>query len=247
MRAFQEPVISNRLIISYSLYSSVFLFTLLTFLYFSDLYLKIGSTNFVPFLILLICVEIIKFIYSNSTVQNSTFINSGSKKWNKSKTLYDLAAGQVLSQVKLKKILKSIVLLAFSVAIFFAISILLGAEFLAKHEETLMFSSLIVVLIFLPICLHLGPDSLFNFLLTANPANAFEQILFRNVQFVLVGAWFGAFVIPLDWDRPWQIWPIPCSFASILGYLISHVVTCIQYSNMFIHKKTVNKFGKRVC
>uniref|UniRef100_A0A0N4UQM6 Nitrogen permease regulator 2 n=1 Tax=Dracunculus medinensis TaxID=318479 RepID=A0A0N4UQM6_DRAME len=30
----------------------------------------------------------------------------------------------------------------------------------------------------------------------------------------LLGAWFGAFFIPLDWDRWWQRWPLPCIFCA---------------------------------
>jgi phosphatidylinositol glycan class F len=35
----------------------------------------------------------------------------------------------------------------------------------------------------------------------------------------LLGAWLGAFVIPLDWDRWWQRYPIPCAFGSTFGFL----------------------------
>ncbi len=27
-----------------------------------------------------------------------------------------------------------------------------------------------------------------------------------NELWTCLGAWMGAFVIPLDWDRPWQVW-----------------------------------------
>ncbi|XP_043220564.1 glycosylphosphatidylinositol anchor biosynthesis protein 11-like [Amphibalanus amphitrite] len=33
----------------------------------------------------------------------------------------------------------------------------------------------------------------------------------------LLGAWLGAFVIPLDWDRDWQVWPVPCCAGAQLG------------------------------
>ena len=32
-----------------------------------------------------------------------------------------------------------------------------------------------------------------------------------------LGAWCGAMVIPLDWDRPWQKWPVPCAPAPSPG------------------------------
>jgi len=34
------------------------------------------------------------------------------------------------------------------------------------------------------------------------------------------GAWFGAYAIPLDWDRPWQSYPLPPTVGSILGFIV---------------------------
>lgn len=36
----------------------------------------------------------------------------------------------------------------------------------------------------------------------------------------LVGAWVGAFPIPLDWDRPWQAWPITCAVGGTAGHML---------------------------
>uniref|UniRef100_A0A8C1VTS9 Phosphatidylinositol glycan anchor biosynthesis, class F n=1 Tax=Cyprinus carpio TaxID=7962 RepID=A0A8C1VTS9_CYPCA len=35
----------------------------------------------------------------------------------------------------------------------------------------------------------------------------------------VIGAWLGAFPIPLDWDRPWQVWPISCTLGATTGFL----------------------------
>ncbi|KAF7585844.1 Glycosylphosphatidylinositol (GPI) anchor assembly protein [Aspergillus hancockii] len=35
-----------------------------------------------------------------------------------------------------------------------------------------------------------------------------------------VGAWFGAVPIPLDWDRPWQAFPITILVGAYLGYAV---------------------------
>jgi phosphatidylinositol glycan class F len=37
----------------------------------------------------------------------------------------------------------------------------------------------------------------------------------------LVGAWVGAFAIPLDWDRPWQPWPISSAYAAFGAYSLA--------------------------
>ena len=33
-----------------------------------------------------------------------------------------------------------------------------------------------------------------------------------------LGAWLGAIVVPLDWDRAWQVWPTPCVLGAICGH-----------------------------
>lgn len=40
----------------------------------------------------------------------------------------------------------------------------------------------------------------------------------------IIGAWFGAFPIPLDWDRPWQAWPITIVIGAFLGYAFAAIV-----------------------
>ncbi|BFG40705.1 hypothetical protein CerSpe_269790 [Prunus speciosa] len=42
---------------------------------------------------------------------------------------------------------------------------------------------------------------------------------------VIIGAWIGAFPMPLDWERPWQEWPICVSYGAIAGYLVAMVAS----------------------
>ena len=34
----------------------------------------------------------------------------------------------------------------------------------------------------------------------------------------LFGGWLGAITIPLDWGRPWQLWPLPIVTGAAFGY-----------------------------
>jgi len=34
----------------------------------------------------------------------------------------------------------------------------------------------------------------------------------------LLGAWIGAFAVPLDWDRPWQPFPISSAYGALVGH-----------------------------
>ncbi|MFS8000677.1 putative GPI biosynthesis protein Pig-F [Helianthus anomalus] len=36
----------------------------------------------------------------------------------------------------------------------------------------------------------------------------------------VIGAWFGAWPMPLDWERTWQEWPICVTHGAIIGYLV---------------------------
>ncbi|PGH04782.1 phosphatidylinositol glycan, class F [Blastomyces parvus] len=39
-----------------------------------------------------------------------------------------------------------------------------------------------------------------------------------------LGAWFGAVPIPLDWDRPWQTYPITIITGAYIGYVLGYMV-----------------------
>lgn len=36
----------------------------------------------------------------------------------------------------------------------------------------------------------------------------------------MIGAWCGAVPIPLDWDEPWQKWPVTILTGAYLGYVV---------------------------
>ncbi|EDV22220.1 uncharacterized protein TRIADDRAFT_59237 [Trichoplax adhaerens] len=50
------------------------------------------------------------------------------------------------------------------------------------------------------------------------PLSTIEAMVMFTSYGGILGAWLGAFTIPLDWDRPWQVWPIPCSIGTMMGY-----------------------------
>lgn len=41
----------------------------------------------------------------------------------------------------------------------------------------------------------------------------------------VVGAWFGAIPMALDWDREWQKWPCTVLWAAVLGWGIGRLLT----------------------
>ncbi|KAJ8553559.1 hypothetical protein K7X08_024237 [Anisodus acutangulus] len=55
----------------------------------------------------------------------------------------------------------------------------------------------------------------------------------------VIGAWFGAWPMPLDWESPWQEWPICVTYGAVAGYLVGLVASlgCIIFRNRQQHLK----------
>merc|ERR1712142_1217987 len=111
------------------------------------------------------------------------------------------------------------------------ITVCFGAPVMTHLVETGSFTALLVLLTAYPLLLCKGPSfrSLKVVLLsektprlTFSPnslqaCSPLDTCLYYNTLITLVGAWFGAFPIPLDWDRDWQVWPISCSLGAVFG------------------------------
>ncbi|KAI6183782.1 Nitrogen permease regulator 2 [Aphelenchoides bicaudatus] len=100
--------------------------------------------------------------------------------------------------------------------------ILFGAPFFYDFAVTLLFSIWLSTLAVLPISYATNgsiTQILTMFFEQKCPNKQHEYWLWSSYG-SLLGAWFSAFVIPLDWDRYWQRWPIPCVIGSIVGFLL---------------------------
>jgi len=51
--------------------------------------------------------------------------------------------------------------------------------------------------------------------------NSLERVLVYPVIGALVGSWIGAIPIALDWDRPWQAWPLTPAYGAVAGYVVA--------------------------
>ena len=88
-----------------------------------------------------------------------------------------------------------------------AIAFLLGAPADHLQEETLLWALIHAALTCVPLVATLDTGS--------NWAASLASSLM---------AWSSAAVIPMDWDRPWQAWPLPCVWGSVAGYLVGSVL-----------------------
>lgn len=207
----------KRKVIFYIVYTLIYFPILLTFItWVTEIYI-IRESGFQSILLVIAVAETVKHFVYNVCYQQEASL--GKKK--------DSVAGsfvRIFSWSRIKEGVKTVLVTAIMTAVFFLIAILFGAEVVAKHKESIMFSSLLSVLTVFPICLNLGCQSFLPLLLGVKATSKEETLFSQNLCLTLSGAWFGAMTIPLDWDRPWQVWPIPCSLAAMVGFIISHLI-----------------------
>ncbi|XP_064599805.1 phosphatidylinositol-glycan biosynthesis class F protein-like [Liolophura sinensis] len=133
------------------------------------------------------------------------------------------------SQKKVGNLLKSVAVILLFSGVYHLVAILFGAPFLASSAETYHFAMLLTATTILPACCVLGPPSAIwirNYFLNMSELGV-ESVVHICSICSLLGAWLGAFPIPLDWDRPWQVWPISCVLGVLGGYCSGLVLsTC---------------------
>eukprot|EP00899_Mesostigma_viride_P017547 jgi/Mesvir1/25794/Mv06772-RA.1 len=118
-----------------------------------------------------------------------------------------------------------------------------GAPYTEQVEETLHFSLLLAVLAVAPAVCVLGFDRASYsrlFLDSGKAASLAEVAVVMPALGAVLGAWLGAAVIPLDWDRPWQVWPISCVFGMVAGHAfgLANVVVTVSWR---MHKAAKEK------
>ncbi|XP_044864874.1 phosphatidylinositol-glycan biosynthesis class F protein [Mauremys mutica] len=127
---------------------------------------------------------------------------------------------------KVTKFLKCCVFFFISCILFHGIIVLYGAPLIESVLETFLFAVLLSTFTTLHCLCMLGPN--FQAWIRVFSKNGAMSIWDNSLQITtmcsIVGAWFGAFPIPLDWDRPWQIWPISCSLGATFGYVAGLII-----------------------
>ncbi|KAL8231986.1 hypothetical protein R6Q57_001764 [Mikania cordata] len=58
-----------------------------------------------------------------------------------------------------------------------------------------------------------------------NPIGFVDYMICIPAHGAIIGAWFGAWPMPLDWERMWQEWPICVTYGAITGYLVGMLVS----------------------
>ncbi|CAI5759339.1 unnamed protein product [Candida verbasci] len=60
-------------------------------------------------------------------------------------------------------------------------------------------------------------------------SSIFTNSILSMVLLSLGGCWLGVIPIPLDWDRPWQQWPITLLVGGYIGGFIGSLISLIKY------------------
>ncbi|OCT79328.1 phosphatidylinositol-glycan biosynthesis class F protein [Xenopus laevis] len=122
---------------------------------------------------------------------------------------------------KFNKLTKSCIYFLISCFLFHGIIVLYGAPLVESVAETFLFAVLLSSFTTSRCLCLLGPS--FPAWLRVFSKDGALSVWDHSLQITtvssVVGAWLGAFPIPLDWDRPWQVWPISCSLGATIGYV----------------------------
>ncbi|XP_028809880.1 phosphatidylinositol-glycan biosynthesis class F protein-like [Denticeps clupeoides] len=122
---------------------------------------------------------------------------------------------------KVSRLVKSCLHFLLSCLFFHAVVVLYGAPLLESTLETFSLSVLLSTLTTLRCLCVLGPNvqAWIRVFSRDGAMSVWDTSLQITAGCSVVGAWLGAFPIPLDWDRPWQVWPISCTLGATVGFL----------------------------
>ncbi|KAH8827118.1 GPI biosynthesis protein family Pig-F-domain-containing protein, partial [Flagelloscypha sp. PMI_526] len=112
---------------------------------------------------------------------------------------------------------------------FHILSVLFGAPALAHIVKTYLFSLLVAILVIFPPAYIIHVPSLSNDRIPTAIRMEWVRLFSEFHEHwsipaigTLIGAWVGIIPIALDWDRPWQAWPLtPAYGTSFSGMALS--------------------------
>ncbi|XP_073015390.1 uncharacterized protein [Primulina eburnea] len=128
----------------------------------------------------------------------------------------------------LKAILRGILGLPAGAVVIALGAIVLGAPVGIQHfKKTVHWSLLMSVFTFVPAASVFGQswNEWHRIFAHTAPVGSTDFMICVPAHGAVIGAWFGAWPMPLDWERPWQEWPICVTYGAISGYIAGMVVS----------------------
>lgn len=205
-----------------SVLTSIYIPTILVVLNYTDTLYELGQqVTYIEWV--LIAAELIKYILCHHLNQQSN------KKPKRLSRKFDI-----------RRICESFSVLLFILAIFYFCAVIFGAPLLSQHYETFFFSLLMTILTAVPCILHMDTEEVLPLFLSVFEGTDIHTYYFWNIRLTILGSWLGAVVIPLDWDRPYQKWPISCCIGAMVGCYIANIFSL--YRKRF-NKRKAGKFN----
>ncbi|XP_020578095.1 phosphatidylinositol-glycan biosynthesis class F protein [Phalaenopsis equestris] len=102
-------------------------------------------------------------------------------------------------------------------------AIVLGAPVGIRYlTRTVYWSLLMSLFTFVPLTCTFGSSSAdwHRILAHFKPEESLDALVSLPAYGSVIGAWIGAWPMPLDWERPWQEWPICVTYGAVAGYLV---------------------------
>ncbi|KAI9678045.1 MAG: Glycosylphosphatidylinositol (GPI) anchor assembly protein [Caeruleum heppii] len=127
-----------------------------------------------------------------------------------------------LSRTIVPGLLAAILSLILGTPILAVLMVLFGAPLTSHLPHTLLAASHLAILSLLPLIYVHGVES--NVWKRIIAAHLPLDEVFGAMVGTLVGAWFGAVPIPLDWDREWQKWPVTIVAGAYGGWALGKLV-----------------------
>ncbi|WOL07344.1 phosphatidylinositol-glycan biosynthesis class F protein isoform X1 [Canna indica] len=112
-------------------------------------------------------------------------------------------------------------------------AIVLGAPVGIKYwPSTIYWSSLMSLFTFVPALCVFGLSKMDwqRILAHSIPKEIVDCVVSLPAQGAILGAWLGAWPMPLDWEKPWQEWPICVTYGAVAGYLFGMLISVV-----FVH------------
>ncbi|KAL4115483.1 hypothetical protein PRIC2_013644 [Phytophthora ramorum] len=141
----------------------------------------------------------------------------------------DLVILRSRDQSLARQIAQGILGLALGSAVFHVTIVLFGAPVVDLWAQTLLLAVLISSYTTMPLAVQLGyaPRKWLDLILDLSVSNGQELYLVCSSIGAMLGAYVGALPIPLDWDRPWQQWPLTCVYGTLLGHAAGIFVSVV--------------------
>ncbi|KAJ1942040.1 Glycosylphosphatidylinositol (GPI) anchor assembly protein [Linderina pennispora] len=115
-------------------------------------------------------------------------------------------------------------------AVLAGIYVLFGAPLQTQQDETLAAALDVSLLAITPAVVTLKSDlsAWRRALLSFEEKSLPEQWAAGFFWSSMVTSWAAAYFVPMDWDRPWQRWPIPIVGGAYVGYLIGLLYVLVR-------------------